>query len=73
MAYFLGRDVKVWITTEDASIGIKETSHELYTTDTIAVPTTAFANKLHSGSVADTYAYADITGVDIGLGVTDGI
>jgi hypothetical protein len=71
MAYFLGRDVKVWITTEDASIGIKENSNELITASTTSVSSTAFANKLHSGSVEDTYAYADITGVDIGLGVTD--
>ena len=71
MAYFLGRDVKVWITTEDASIGIKEDSNELITASSTSVSSTAFANKLHSGSVADTYAYADITGVDIGLGVTD--
>ena len=71
MAYFLGRDVKVWITTEDAAIGIKENSNELIIASTTSVSSTAFANKLHSGSVADTYAYADITGVDIGLGVTD--
>jgi len=71
MAYFLGRDVKVWITTEDTTVGIIESSNQLDTDATIAVSSTAFANKLNSGSVADTYAYADITGVDLGLGVTD--
>ena len=70
MSYYLGRDVKVWITTEDADTGIKVTSRECVAED--GTPGTAFfANERTTTSTADGLALADLTGVDIGIGVSD--
>tara|TARA_Y100000310_G_C20614510_1_gene779896 strand:+ start:28 stop:702 length:675 start_codon:yes stop_codon:yes gene_type:complete len=70
MAYFLGRDVKVWITTEDADTGIKSDGTACDAVDS-APGTDFFANERAAASTADTYALTDITGVDLGIGVTD--
>ena len=70
MSYYLGRDVKVWLTTEDADTGIKVDG-----TDCSAVvgaqDGSFFADERVAASVADNLALADLTGVDIGIGVSD--
>ena len=70
MSYYLGRDVKVWITTEDADSGIKVTSRECVVEDGTA-GTAFFANERTTAATADALALADLTGVDIGIGVSD--
>ena len=69
MAYYLGRDVKVWILTEDPDQGITVTSNaaKLEGNQNVA----NFAQMRHTDSVVDTYALTDLTGVDVGIGVTD--
>ena len=69
MAYFLGRDVKVWITSEDIANGVKVASNEC--AHSTAEATTDFAGKRHDDALADTYALADIIGIDLGIGATD--
>ena len=70
MSYYLGRDVRVWITTEDADTGIKVTSYECVAED--GTPGAAFfANERTAVSTAAGLALADLTGVDIGIGVSD--
>jgi hypothetical protein len=60
MAYYLGRDVSVTIAAGD-DIGV--TSSAL---DFDGTATTDFCNKLNAG-----LAVSDLTGVDLGVGVTD--
>ena len=69
MAYYLGRDVKVWILTEDPDQGIKVTSNAVKLEGNQNVAN--FAQMRHTDSVVDTYALTDLTGVDVGIGVTD--
>ena len=71
MVYYLGRDVKVWILTESTSRGVQSTSNEsaLGAADTNSAA--YFAQPLLTGSVVAGYSLADITGVDLGIGVTD--
>ena len=69
MAYYLGRDVKVWIITEDADDSIAVSSNECTVLDTNAI--TNFANTRTQNGLADNLAKTDITGVDIGIGVVD--
>ena len=69
MAYYLGRDVKVWIITEDADDSIAVSSNECTVLDTNAI--TNFANTRTQAGLADGLAKTDITGVDIGIGVVD--
>ena len=69
MAYYLGRDVKVWITSEDTANGVKVASNACE--HSVAESTDDFAGKRHDDALASTYALADITGVDLGIGVTD--
>ena len=69
MAYYLGRDVKVWIITEDADDSIAVSSNECTVLDTNAI--TNFANTRTEAGLADGLAKTDITGVDIGIGVVD--
>jgi hypothetical protein len=99
MAYFLGRDVKVAITTEDADVGIglEATSDALEALDVESGATSAddyvSADTLFAGPLAcndagtdsvfnsqtagtsgtPTYSneIADLTGVDLSMGVTD--
>jgi len=70
MAYFLGRDVKVWITTEDADTGIKVDAGECSAV-VGAQDGTFFADERVAASVDDSLALADLTGVDLGIGATD--
>ena len=69
MAYYLGRDVKVWIITEDADDSIAVSSNECTVLDTNAI--TNFANTRTQAGLAEGLAKTDITGVDIGIGVVD--
>jgi hypothetical protein len=81
MAYYLGRDVKVWITTEDSDSAVCKNGSAM--TLTIATGSdgrvkvndgsdgATFALSLDSASVHQGDALSDITGVDIGIGVTD--
>ena len=69
MAYYLGRDVKVCIITEDADDSIAVSSNECTVLDTNAI--TNFANTRTQAGLADGLAKTDITGVDIGIGVVD--
>ena len=82
MVYYLGRDVKVWITTEDSDSAICRNGSAM--TLTIATGSTGrikvedsagagatFALSLDSASVHQGDALSDITGIDLGIGVTD--
>ncbi len=69
MAYYLGRDVKVWILSEDPDQGIKVTSNAVKLEGNANVSN--FAQPRATGSAVDTYALTDLTGVDVGIGVTD--
>ena len=70
MAYYLGRDVKVMITTESTESGVHlDGSNDLELRGSRA--TTAFANMLDATSAGTAYALGDLTGVDIGIGVVD--
>jgi len=68
MAYYLGRDVKVWILSEDAQQGVTVASN---TVQIIADNTGNFATKLEAAGIHDNYAVADLTGVDLSIGATD--
>jgi hypothetical protein len=70
MAYYLGRDVKVMICTENVDRGISiDGSNELQITAVEAVGN--FANELTVSGAGTGYALSDLTGVDLGIGVTD--
>ena len=70
MSYYLGRDVRVWITTEDVDTGVKVVSGKCDAIEA-TVSTDFFANERTTAATADALALADITGVDIGIGVSD--
>ena len=69
MAYYLGRDVKVWILSEDPNQGVKVTSNAAKLEGNENA--TNFAQPRTTDAAADTYALTDLTGVDGGIGVTD--
>ena len=69
MAYYLGRDVKVWLITEDDNQSINVTSLAAKLASTNAE--TNFANTRTALGLADSLAKTDITGVDLGIGVVD--
>tara|TARA_R110000824_G_scaffold43876_3_gene128006 strand:+ start:889 stop:1548 length:660 start_codon:yes stop_codon:yes gene_type:complete len=70
MAYYLGRDVKVMITTESTESGVHlDGSNDLELRGSRA--TTAFANMLDATSAGTTYALSDLTGVDLSIGSVD--
>ena len=71
MAYYLGRDIKVWSLLEinnnkglatDATNGVSMTT---------AGTAGSWAYGLHVDGLADTYALGDVTGVDLSIGTTD--
>jgi len=78
MAYFLGRDVNVYITTEtavaDKAIGTSG-SAAVAPVIKLAAPadiTNMFADDMNAGIALTGYTpYADIVGVDVGLGTMD--
>jgi len=70
MAYYLGRDVKVMICTEDGERGISlDGSNDLQITTDLAVAN--FANELTASGAGTTYALSDLTGVDLSIGTVD--
>ena len=86
MAYFLGRDVTVALTTEDADYGVDVAGVTKGTfTDSAGTTDTCFAGPLEANGsgtsvfgsqttgVSDAYSIevSDLTGVDLGIGVTD--
>tara|TARA_R100001443_G_C3339896_1_gene174242 strand:+ start:433 stop:1113 length:681 start_codon:yes stop_codon:yes gene_type:complete len=81
MAYYLGRDVKIWYTTEDTTTSIQQNGTSsllsLNTGSGASVKVedgtahATFALRLHADSVQDGDALTDITGIDISLGSVD--
>ena len=69
MTYFLGRDVQVWILTENDAQGVNVTSGEASLNSSLAAAN--FANKKVTGALSATYLYADVTGIDITLDKVD--
>ena len=73
MAYFLGSDCEVALTTEDTTYGVVTDN---MTSGTYAVSGTGVAvtngiAKLTSGNLADTSGLVDLTALDLTLGATD--
>ena len=73
MVYYLGKDVRVYITTETDEAGVKIVSDEV---EVIAGAdtTTHFAHKLNAAGCAAgsaDFEVSDLTGVDVGIGVQD--
>ena len=75
MAYFLGRDVAVYITTEsvtaDQAIGVDGTQSGLCTADAPGNLDLLFADDMASTATSGFTAVADMTGVDVSIGATD--
>ncbi len=79
MAYFLGRDVNVFITTEtkvtNKAIGVLAdgvTAPAITLGDPATSHTNMFADDMNSGVALTGYtAYADVTGVEVALGTMD--
>ena len=82
MAYFTGRDVKVWVTTEHLADGIKfhqAGGKKLLTTrinvNAVGAPTVAQALECIVPSLGNAgmnnWAMSDITGVDVAIGAQD--
>tara|TARA_R100001443_G_scaffold11055_1_gene20716 strand:+ start:5884 stop:6546 length:663 start_codon:yes stop_codon:yes gene_type:complete len=70
MAYYLGRDVKVMLTTESTIRGVKlDGSNELEMTADLSADN--FANEMTTAGAATTYAIADLVGVDLSIGTVD--
>ena len=70
MAYYLGRDVKVMITTESTIRGVKlGSSNTLEMTADLAAAN--FANEMTTDGAGTTYALTDLTGVDLSIGTVD--
>ena len=83
MVYYLGRDVKVWLTLEHSAWAIIQNGSAMSLTLAQSVgagsrvkvndgtANATFALALHADSVQPGDALSDITGVDIGIGATD--
>ena len=81
MVYYLGRDVNVWLTTEDTNTCVQRNGTQSLISINTGAPASVkvedgtahstFALRLHADSVEAGDALADITGVDVGIGVTD--
>ena len=76
MAYFLGSDVEVVITTENAGYSVKlteSTNRYILSAENAATPTGGLGvNALvHGNQEFPTDALVDITGVDLGIGAMD--
>jgi len=69
MTYFLGRDVQVWILSENDANGVQVTSNEAALNTSLSA--TNFANKLGTAAIGATYLLADVSGIDITLGTVD--
>jgi len=81
MVYYLGRNVKVWLTTEDTGSCVQRNGSAMTLTINEGADSrvkindgnndATFALALHADSVQAGDALSDITGVDLGIGVTD--
>jgi len=77
MAYFLGRDVAVYITTESTaasgseSINIDADQSGVCQVGQSVVAGLLFANTMADEATANHVAVADLTGVDVSIGATD--
>jgi hypothetical protein len=71
MAYYLGRDIGVWILTESTSRGVQVTSNEAALGAADTKSAAYFAQPLLTGSVVGTYQQTDVTGLDLSIGVVD--
>jgi hypothetical protein len=78
MAYFLGRDVNVFITTEtgvtNKAIGTSGSTSvaPVIKLDQPTAITNMFADDMNGGALVSSYTpYADITGVEVALGTMD--
>ena len=69
MTYFLGKDVQVWILSENDANGVQVSSYEAALNTSLSV--TNFANKLGTDAIGATYLLADVTGIDLTLGIVD--
>jgi hypothetical protein len=73
MVYYLGKDVKVYITTETDDAGVKVTgTPSEVEVEASSDATTLFAHYLNAAGCATAdYEIADLTGIDIGIGAAD--
>jgi hypothetical protein len=72
MAYFLGSDVKIALTTESETNGVQvvEDGDNFYNI-TVGSPVTNGVQKLSAGNLGTTWALADVVGLDLGIGAMD--
>jgi hypothetical protein len=72
MAYFLGSDVKIALTTENTTNGVQvvEDGDNFYNI-TVGSPVTNGVQKLSAGNLGTTWALADVVGLDLGIGAMD--
>ena len=72
MAYFLGSDVKVALTTENTTNGVQvvEDGDNFYNI-TVGAPVTNGVQKLSAGNLGTVHALADVVGLDLGIGAMD--
>jgi len=76
MAYYLGRDIKVFLMVENTTYGLLAEndaggSDRLYLSAADAVNTSNIANPMKTAAVGSTMAMSDLTGVDLSIGVVD--
>ena len=72
MAYFLGSDVKVALTTESTTNGVQvvEDGSSFYDI-TVGSPVTNGVQILSAGNLGTVHALVDVTGLDLGIGAMD--
>jgi hypothetical protein len=71
MAYFLGRDVKVCVTTENTTYGIDLNTGAVALDDSIAAGAADAIPDLNVSAPLVSNSMSDITGLDITIGATD--
>lgn len=72
MAYFLGSDCEVALTTEDTTYGVVTDNYEgAYMVSGTAVAVSNGIAKLTQANLADTSGLVDLTALDLTLGATD--
>jgi len=71
MAYFLGSDVKVALTTESESYGINVTETTNNYSMAVTATITNGIEELSASNLATGSALLDVTGVDLGIGAMD--
>ena len=72
MAYFLGNDCEVALTTEDATYGVVVNNNSgAYAVSGTAVAVTNGIAKLTAGNLAASSSMVDLTALDLTLGATD--